>query len=645
MANDNPTDQSGKRYFGIGIVAIDKPREGDYIMVTPIEKLAMKEGRLKDAGRTLEVSSPDIQGTITSDVVKSQTTIKAKWLVGDDGNRQTAPDVCEGETVDLYRYGNNNEYYWTTTFREPSIRRLETVTYCYGNLASKGAAWNKDSSYWWEVSTHDKHIRFKTTQSDGEAYGYDFHISSKESTITLEDNIQNQWFMDSKEHLMRCRNADGSFVDIEKFKYHGFAKEHMTHESDVIHMKTPLFTVCEGEEGSYHSGPFIQVSSQGKYAKFGSGEEAYAHFTDGDISVKSSSSISEETSSKSVKNATSSTESGTATEKFGSLSRTADSVTESSGSSNRTSESSTETAGAREVKSETSTETHGTKAETIGELSQEVKQQQSKVDNFELESKTQAIKSDSRTEEYTKLDSTVGEKIETLTTLEQKIVSKANISAAEYELTVDADINLRAGGTVRTSDAEISNLTVPGTITLAGEDVKGNTDKLFATTENHEGRIGNVEDKLGVHDTTFENHQNQIKENKDYSDNIKEDLGKSNQAAGELDSRVQITEEEIVKAKDRIQSLEDWRDWAIKEFQLLHKEIEELKVKLEEVAQAAAEAAAAAAAAQQSANNAGLLAQAASDTADAASGAAAAVGEAVAAAAAPAPAPDPAPAP
>lgn len=248
--NDVVTDESGLRFYGIGIVTQNKPRNSDFIMVAPIEKVSGGKGRLADVENVFEVDSVDVNGIASKEKVTGEAHIKAKWFPLSEGNRQTAPDVIEGETVRLWKYGNEDEYYWQTMYREPGIRRLETVLYCYGNLPKGNTAWDKDSSYWEEVSTHDQHWWFKTTQSNGEAYGYDIKLDTKNSTYRINDNVGNMWLLDSPNTLIRFYNVDGSFVDIDKNNIHCFSLSTITHESNTIELigkqsineKTPNFT-------------------------------------------------------------------------------------------------------------------------------------------------------------------------------------------------------------------------------------------------------------------------------------------------------------------------------------------------------------------------------------------------------------------
>ena len=553
--NDNATDQSGLRFYGIGVVAIDKPRGSDNIMVSPVEKVPMNNGRVKDAQEVMEYKSTGIGGVVTSDKVTAQAMIQAKWFPLSEGNRQTAPDVQEGESVRLWRYGNSNEYYWTTMYREPGIRRLETVLYCYGNLSGKGKGWDKDSSYWHEVSTHDKHIRWQTSQSDGEQYKYNYHISPKDSTVTLEDNIGNQWFMDSNAVLMRCKNSDGSFVDIEKLRYHGFAKEHMEHQSDVTHMHTPMFTVTANDEGGYRGGSFLQVDF-GSHAQIGSGEGAYAHYTGPDITIKSDSSIDESTSSKSVRNSTSYTQSGSVTEEYGTVSRSASHISESVGTVSRSAGSSSDTTGSREIKSDTSDETIGSKKETVTDLKQDVAKADSKIDDYKLESQKQDHKVGSKEEKIDSLKSDISKREQNLGQSTTKVSGNETREVGSFDLKTGGDTTIQSGGKNRFSDTEISNLDVPGIITVAGRDVEKELDKLFAITASHAERLSAIEGKLDMTSQTLEQHGGEIKGNQEATEQVKETAEQTAQDTSKLASQAQKTQEELTSAKDKLDSME-----------------------------------------------------------------------------------------
>lgn len=169
-------------FYSLGIVGKDKDRWSDEIQVYPSEELPFASGSIMSA----------------SYKTGGKNIITARWVPINQSNRMTPPDVVAGEKVMLYRFADTDEYYWNTLFREPDLRRLETVLYAFGNLKKKGKAFNKeDSSYYFEVSTHDGHIHLHTSRSNQEKVGYDIMISTRESHIIIKDTLDNMVKLDS----------------------------------------------------------------------------------------------------------------------------------------------------------------------------------------------------------------------------------------------------------------------------------------------------------------------------------------------------------------------------------------------------------------------------------------------------------------
>ncbi len=186
-------------FYSLGIVTEDKARGSDTIKVSPIEEFNFTDGLLSAATVKQNVSLPDAKGTMTSSNVTSTVVITADWIPFGESNRMTAPDVIKNETVMIFRYADTDEYHWTTIFREPGIRRQETVTYMFGNIKDPLKAFDKESSYWFEVSTHDKYVHLHTAKNDGEPFAYDIILDTKNGTVELTDDIQNFIKLDSKE--------------------------------------------------------------------------------------------------------------------------------------------------------------------------------------------------------------------------------------------------------------------------------------------------------------------------------------------------------------------------------------------------------------------------------------------------------------
>lgn len=209
-------ENSNLKEYSLGIVTKDKVEGSDYISVSPIEEMFLTDGLIDDIKVVNSVSSEDSRGSTTSSEVNEVRILTAKWLPNSASNRATAPDVYKNETVQLYRYADTDVFYWDTKFREPLIRRQETVRWMFSNLPKGLKEYDIDTAYWVEVSTRHKHIKIRTVKNDGEPYVYDMILDTNKGTFTLNDDIGNQLYLNSEEHRWKIINASGSFIDMHK---------------------------------------------------------------------------------------------------------------------------------------------------------------------------------------------------------------------------------------------------------------------------------------------------------------------------------------------------------------------------------------------------------------------------------------------
>lgn len=98
----------------------------------------------------------------------------------------SSPDVIENETVAVFKYADTGLFYWTTMFREPKIRRLETVMYAFGNLQAKLVPFDKTRHIGSRLVPNDKHIHLHTADSDGEPYKYDIYLDTAYGSLEIK---------------------------------------------------------------------------------------------------------------------------------------------------------------------------------------------------------------------------------------------------------------------------------------------------------------------------------------------------------------------------------------------------------------------------------------------------------------------------
>lgn len=213
--------ESGLKLYSLGIVVDDKPDNTDMVLVSPIEVLNIQTpGSILNHG-TKFVGSLNNGGSSFKTEVSSTNYLRAKWLPIGQSNRITSPCVNKNETVLLFKFGDVDEYYWTTLFREVELRRLETVLYGFSNIKSGIIPFDKLTSYWMEISTKNKTIKLHTAMNDGEFTEYDINIDTKNGTLIVKDKRNNTFAIDSKKDLVTIRTNNniiasaGKSIDLE----------------------------------------------------------------------------------------------------------------------------------------------------------------------------------------------------------------------------------------------------------------------------------------------------------------------------------------------------------------------------------------------------------------------------------------------
>lgn len=181
--------------YSLGIVVVDKPETSDVIQVFPSEQLPFAEGDLSKNKRM---------------------QISASWIRIGDSNRFTSPDVYKGETVQIYRYANTEEYFWSDIMREPSLRKKERVIYAISNVPGKSDVQSLDKSYYLEMSTKDKRIHLHTADNDGELCTYDVVLDTVKGNLTILDGMGNIITLDSKPGNLNFKLNGSLYGDVEK---------------------------------------------------------------------------------------------------------------------------------------------------------------------------------------------------------------------------------------------------------------------------------------------------------------------------------------------------------------------------------------------------------------------------------------------
>lgn len=208
--------------YSLGIVAENKKLRGadgkfNYVVeVTPIEDVPMIDGEITSKIIDEKVQSQDSDGNAYEVKVNSANSIAATWLPLGGSNRVTAPDVRRGTVVMLWRFSDEDKFFWVTLKDDLALRKLETVVYAWSGTKKEGADVNADNYYYLEVSTHRGVVHFHTSKANGEFCAYDIQINTKDGVIQISDDVGNSFFFNSKEHQLSMKNADDCYMDLNK---------------------------------------------------------------------------------------------------------------------------------------------------------------------------------------------------------------------------------------------------------------------------------------------------------------------------------------------------------------------------------------------------------------------------------------------
>lgn len=235
----DPTKMSGLRFYSLGIVLENKKLDEDMIEVDPIEDFTLDEGKIVKDDRKFDVSLPDHKDRVKKSKIEGGSMLKAKWIPFGHSNRDTAPDVRKNETVLLFRFADEQEYYWTTIMREPEIRRLERVRYSYSNKPDGLEPYDDDSSYYLEVSTVDQQILIHTSDNNGEVCKYDIKIDAKAGRINIKDDLGNS---------IELRSPEGELETTTTSKFIVNTRQFIVNATESTTFVTPLFTMV----GTHH---------------------------------------------------------------------------------------------------------------------------------------------------------------------------------------------------------------------------------------------------------------------------------------------------------------------------------------------------------------------------------------------------------
>ena len=218
------------KLVSIGIVAEDKEKDSNDILVLPIEITPdMADGAVSAVTEPATISGQDATGNEYSVSVTFSNVLTAQWLPVGNHNRLSSPDLVKNEKVYLYRFADTDQYFWVPTNLNNEFRKTETVFYGWAAEADPTIPLELGVNIWLlEISTDKGYFEFTTTQANGEKYTYSIKLDTTTgSNLMIIDSDENQVELNSEETRITLKNADETEVTLEKEELRAYAKTHV----------------------------------------------------------------------------------------------------------------------------------------------------------------------------------------------------------------------------------------------------------------------------------------------------------------------------------------------------------------------------------------------------------------------------------
>ena len=205
--------EKSKKFFGLGYVVNDKVEDSYEIEVYPIEVIPTADGDLSKT-ESNSVTIQDSEGNNVAAKYDKSSTIPCTWYPNGEQNRITAPDVCKGDIVEIYTFGETEEYFWCVYSHNQALRKREKVLYFFSNKAGVGG--DSSQGYFLLVDTINKTVHFHTANNDGEACGYDLLFNTKEGQLSISDTLNNSIILESVDSKLTVTTNEKIIINTKE---------------------------------------------------------------------------------------------------------------------------------------------------------------------------------------------------------------------------------------------------------------------------------------------------------------------------------------------------------------------------------------------------------------------------------------------
>lgn len=205
--------------YSIGIVTKDKKENESTIYALPYEVITDLDGTISNYRESIDSAVPELKGNPFNTITKV-SEIRCEWLPFGD-LRTSAPDIVLGEQVIIWRYGDTQDFYWTPKRQDLLNRKLEHIILTLSNTKDdQSEAEPYKNAYTITLSTRDGMLSIETDDNNKEKAKYLYLMDTKNGVVSLSDNHDNLWKLDSPNRKLTVVTAEVLY-DCKTFKVTG----------------------------------------------------------------------------------------------------------------------------------------------------------------------------------------------------------------------------------------------------------------------------------------------------------------------------------------------------------------------------------------------------------------------------------------
>lgn len=238
------------KFYDIGRVAENKSRSTNDILVYLPTHMAEMAGKGSVENTSDEVKFKDEEENDVTVEITHTTAVKAIWLPMGDRS-ENAPDVRKNERVFIYRWADSETLYWVPSNLDSHLRRLETRTILFSADPDglSNTPRSPENSYALHISTHDRNVRFTTTNLNGEPFTYTIELDTEKGSFTIIDDVGNLMRIDSANTQILLENKDETRILLDKKNIFVYAPQNIDVTADKdITVQCENFTLTASKD-------------------------------------------------------------------------------------------------------------------------------------------------------------------------------------------------------------------------------------------------------------------------------------------------------------------------------------------------------------------------------------------------------------